>query len=152
MQRCGMSIQSHTLNHVTLATLPWEHAYEEIYEARQILQRELRHPVNFISFPHGSYNTRVIQAVLAAGCCGWCHSDFGYHSVEGISLGIPRIIVRDRHTLADFASLVYGRGPRYARSKMTAGLRRAMAQTVGLNNYQRIYQRYYQKDGEGEGA
>ncbi|MGH7494857.1 MAG: polysaccharide deacetylase family protein [bacterium] len=152
MHRCGMSIQSHTLNHGALATLPWEHAYEEICEARQILQRELRHPANFISFPHGSYNARVIQAVLAAGYSGWCNSDFGYHSTEGIALGIPRIIVRDRHTLADFESLVYGRGPRYARSKMTAGLRRAMARTVGMSNYQRLYLKYYHKDGEGESS
>src|SRR5262245_10488047 len=34
MQGCGMSIQSNTLNHAALPTLPLEHVYEQIFEAR----------------------------------------------------------------------------------------------------------------------
>lgn len=147
MQRHGMSIQSHTLNHVPLTTLSWDYVHEEIYEARQILRRELRQPANFISFPHGSYDERVLQAALLAGYTGWCHSDFGYHSCKNFSRSIPRIIVRDRHTLADFSSIVYARGPRYARLKLEAVFRHAVAHTLGLDNYQRLYEKIYKRRG-----
>ena len=149
MQRAGMTIGSHTLSHLPLATLTRDDIEIEVQHSRQLLIEGLQTRIDFISFPHGSYDERVLQAVSASGYAGCCTSDFGYVPVAKRSSRIPRIIVRRAYSLDDYYRVVNGRGRRVIRMKLAAALRRIISKTVGIKNYQRFYDFYYKKTPHG---
>lgn len=49
----GMEIGSHTVDHQDLGTLPEEHVRFELRDSRNILQRRLGMPVQFLTYPSG---------------------------------------------------------------------------------------------------
>jgi peptidoglycan/xylan/chitin deacetylase (PgdA/CDA1 family) len=145
MQAHGMEIQSHTLTHPHLETLPAEALRTELGDSRAILKNELKTPVDFISFPNGSYNETVIRAAAEAGYAGSCTSDFGYFNRSTLSYCIPRIAMRRNQRLADFRKIVSRDRAYLARQGLAAGIRRTAAQALGAQNYQRIYNKFYRK-------
>lgn len=145
MQRHGMSIQSHTLNHQPLATLNDDDIRLESRESRSFLSQRLQRPVDFISFPHGSYDDRVLQAVADAGYLAWCTSDFGYAANQRNQARIPRIIVRYQHSLDEFQNIVFARGLHLMRLRAGAASRQMVVKAIGIRNYQRLFDLYYKK-------
>lgn len=143
MQAQGMSIQSHTMNHHALATLPAGEIWAELSEARQRLEEMLNKKINFISFPHGSYDARVTRAAAEAGYSAWCTSDFGYYQAWRPPESIPRLIVRNHHVLADFKSMILGSGARVFSMRAGAAVRRTLRRTLGFKTYQFLYQQRY---------
>ena len=63
----GMSIQSHTLSHRSLQLLTEREIRNELIESRNRLKNRLHREVNALSFPHGSYNKRIIQIAEESG-------------------------------------------------------------------------------------
>lgn len=70
MSEAGMAFGSHTLSHPHLTDLSDEDLKREVEESKKALEENLGRPVNFISYPGGNYNERVIEAVKAAGYKG----------------------------------------------------------------------------------
>jgi peptidoglycan/xylan/chitin deacetylase (PgdA/CDA1 family) len=145
MQAHGMEIQSHTLTHPHLETLPAAAIRIELRESRAILENELKTSVDFISFPNGSYDETVIQTAAEAGYAGSCTSDFGYFSLATIPHCIPRIAVRSSHGLSDFRKIVSKDKVYLAKLGFASRIRRTTAQAIGVQNYQRIYNKFYRK-------
>jgi len=146
MQAQGMSIQSHTLNHCALATLSTQAIMVEVEGARQRLENALQKKVEAISFPHGSYDGRVLRAVQASGYRACCTSDFGYYNPKRATTRMPRIIVRNHHGLEYFSSIVCRRGSQVLRLRAGAAARRALMRTLGFRLYQSLYEQVYRRN------
>lgn len=70
MHAAGMEIGSHGVNHWMLARLPHAEMAAELADSRSTLDRELKAPVQVISYPVGgldAYNDAVIAEVRAQG-------------------------------------------------------------------------------------
>jgi peptidoglycan/xylan/chitin deacetylase (PgdA/CDA1 family) len=70
MQRGGMEIGSHGVDHRMLAKLPLERMVGEVRESKLALERELGVPARVISYPVGgpdAFNHDTVEAVRAAG-------------------------------------------------------------------------------------
>lgn len=143
MQQHGMSIQSHTMNHQPLATLADDAIHTELRDSRAELAKQLHHPVDYISFPHGSYDDRVLRAAAEAGYAASCTSDFGYAEFLQRDPLIPRLIVRNNHSLQEFQNLVCAKGLHLMKLRIGAAARKLVVKAIGMKNYQSLYDLYY---------
>ena len=143
MQQHGMSIQSHTLNHQPLATLADDAIHAELRDSRAQLTKQLHHSVDYISFPHGSYDDRVLRAAGETEYKAWCTSDFGYAEPLQGEPRIPRLIVRNNHSLKEFQNIVSAKGLRLMKFRTGAAARKLVVKAIGMKNYQSLYDLYY---------
>ena len=70
MSAAGMDIQSHTVTHSRLSTLPLAKARYEIIESKKVIEERLHRPVVVLAYPFGSYDDDVIAITKAAGLEG----------------------------------------------------------------------------------
>lgn len=63
----GWEIDSHTLTHPDLTTLPATALRHELVASRTEIRRRFGQPADFFCYPFGRYDARVVAAVRAAG-------------------------------------------------------------------------------------
>ncbi len=68
----GFTIGSHTRNHADLARVPVEVAREELQGSRLDLERVLGRPADFLAYPGGSFNARVVDLARQTGYRAAC--------------------------------------------------------------------------------
>ena len=59
MEKNGITIQSHTLNHRALEELPDDEIRAELLNSKVMLEQNLGHPVEFLAYPTGTYNLHI---------------------------------------------------------------------------------------------
>jgi len=62
-----VTIGTHGVSHLNLETLPEEDLRMELRESKEQLEKLTDYPVKLLSFPHGGYNERVLEAARRAG-------------------------------------------------------------------------------------
>ena len=67
MQSRGVAFHSHTCSHPSLPSLDDEHLAREVAESRRALQHLLDRPVDYLAYPFGHLDDRVVAAVRSAG-------------------------------------------------------------------------------------
>jgi peptidoglycan/xylan/chitin deacetylase (PgdA/CDA1 family) len=67
MQRRGVSFQSHSCCHPSLPALDDDQLSRELVESRAALQQLLRRPVDYLAYPFGHLDERVVAATRRAG-------------------------------------------------------------------------------------
>ena len=67
LDRDGIEIGSHGVNHYALPDLSDEALSAELAKSRVALESLLGHPVTTFSYPHGAFDARVRDAAAAAG-------------------------------------------------------------------------------------
>ncbi|MGA2596129.1 MAG: polysaccharide deacetylase family protein [Bryobacteraceae bacterium] len=67
LDRMGMEIGSHTVNHAILPQLPLERARLELIESRKMLEDVLGKPVPAFCFPKGEFNAQTCRLARNAG-------------------------------------------------------------------------------------
>jgi peptidoglycan/xylan/chitin deacetylase (PgdA/CDA1 family) len=67
LERRGIEIGSHTVHHEELPTLSSAQAMEELRDSRQLLERRLGHPVQWLAYPAGKVDGRIVGLVRRAG-------------------------------------------------------------------------------------
>lgn len=65
--RAGWEVDSHTMTHPDLTTLPPDRLRYELVASRRWLRRTFHVPVDYFCYPAGRYNATVVAAVKAAG-------------------------------------------------------------------------------------
>lgn len=70
MSEAGMAVGSHSITHPHLDTLSDENLKNEVENSKKVLEENLGKTVDFIAYPAGFYNDKVIQAVKNAGYIG----------------------------------------------------------------------------------
>lgn len=103
MEKNGISIQSHTLNHRALEELSDDEIRAELLNSKVLIEKNLGHPVDFLAYPTGTYNLHI------AGIA----KDVGYKAAYTIKYGavdkgsniyaLERVpIFQTEHTMKDF--------------------------------------------------
>jgi peptidoglycan/xylan/chitin deacetylase (PgdA/CDA1 family) len=95
----GWEIDSHTLTHPDLTTLPDAALRRELTRSRREIEARFGVPARFFCYPAGSYDARVVAAVRAAGY------EAATTEVEGFAVGadlltLKRVRVSDTDTAA----------------------------------------------------
>jgi peptidoglycan/xylan/chitin deacetylase (PgdA/CDA1 family) len=67
LERQGFDIGSHTVTHVPLTSLSNREALEELVRSRRALEGHLGHPVQWLAYPHGAVDARIVQLAARAG-------------------------------------------------------------------------------------
>jgi peptidoglycan/xylan/chitin deacetylase (PgdA/CDA1 family) len=67
MQRRGVDFHSHTSSHPSLPSLDDNRLSRELVESRAALQRLLGRPVDYLAYPYGHLDERVVAAARSAG-------------------------------------------------------------------------------------
>jgi len=98
LQRRGVDIESHTLNHrhtiITLMTD--EELKQELLESRKLLEENLGRPVRFLAYPYGEVNPRLEKLVRESGYRGAVSTYEGGNGREVDVYNLKRILIRGR--------------------------------------------------------
>lgn len=67
MEQNGITIESHTMNHIPLEELTDEQIRTELRDSKQLLEEHLGHPIQYIAYPTGTYNLHIAALAKEAG-------------------------------------------------------------------------------------
>lgn len=141
----GMSIQSHTMNHRPLQTLSDKEIYSEAQESKELLEKILHINVAAMSFPHGSYNQKIIRIVGEAGYKFLCTSEVirNYdHSFQKKPTVLGRITVTNKLNINRFIKNVTYSNVEFARQKLMKKAKNTLKNTIGIETYRRLYRKF----------
>ena len=103
MVRWGWEIGSHTLSHPILTRCSAATLRRELVLSRRILHHELDVPVDFLCYPGGAYDGRVMRAARDAGYLAVTSIRYGAATPRG-RFALPRIAVYWGESLSTFGS------------------------------------------------
>lgn len=108
LEKLGMSVGSHSHEHIRLNTLPTDEAARQMSESKQQLESILSHPVEAIAFPGGGYSRETIRQARIAGFVHLLTTDWGVNSfaVPPHISTIKRNNILRNMSDADFVSLI----------------------------------------------
>jgi peptidoglycan/xylan/chitin deacetylase (PgdA/CDA1 family) len=99
----GWEIDSHTLTHALLTHLSSSQLRYQLVESKRIIKHRYHTPVDFLCYPGGIYDGRVIRAVRAAGYLGATSIHYG-RAVPSGRFAMPRIAVYWGESLDTFGN------------------------------------------------
>jgi peptidoglycan/xylan/chitin deacetylase (PgdA/CDA1 family) len=102
----GVEIQSHTLTHCVLNTLPDEQVRWELQESRRRLEEYTGRPVEHLAIPRAGHSRRVRQLVAQSGYKTACCNAKGSANSSSDLLALPRFVVERDMSVEDFARLL----------------------------------------------
>lgn len=108
MSRNGISIQSHTMNHLPLSKLSEEKVKEELADSRKIIEKNIGQPVRYVAYPEGSYNRLIEQLAEKSGYRGGFSIRYGIVDATSHPFGMERIaIFHSGNTFRDFLRRIH---------------------------------------------
>lgn len=91
MSSNNISIQSHTVHHVELNTLPYDEQLKELKDSKEFLDKLLHQNTNMICYPVGRFNDDTIKAAENAGYKLGFTTKPGYGKLDEGSFSIHRV-------------------------------------------------------------
>ncbi|MFZ3062226.1 MAG: polysaccharide deacetylase family protein [Actinomycetota bacterium] len=109
LQKRGVDIESHTLNHRhTIMTLMTEEELRrEILGSRVILEEKLGRPVRFLSYPYGEMNPRLERIVKESGYRGAVSVQDGGNGKNVDVYDLKRIRIQGRDGFSGFLDFLW---------------------------------------------
>lgn len=101
MVKWGWEIGSHSLDHKLLSRVSTAALRRELIESRDVLERKFHQPVDFLCYPGGIYDRRVMRAVDEAGYLAATSVKYGA-ATPYRRLALPRIAVYWGEPLSTF--------------------------------------------------
>jgi peptidoglycan/xylan/chitin deacetylase (PgdA/CDA1 family) len=89
----GWELDTQGISHADLIAISPAALHEQVFVAREQLQRRYHVPVNWFCYPSGHYDQAVVEAVRAAGFVGSTTVVPGWASPSGDSYRLPRLRV-----------------------------------------------------------
>ncbi len=77
MERFGITIGSHTLDHVYLPGVPLNWQSHQIKESKKVIEKNLGHPIDYFAYPSGGFSDGTKDVVIEAGYKGACTTNRG---------------------------------------------------------------------------
>ncbi len=108
IDRAGMDVGDHTAHHVDLRLLTPSELRMETAGSRAVLEHVLGHPVYYFAYPFGAFNSRVVDAVRAAGFTMAYTTAAGTTESTASPLTLPRIHVGRSESPTGIISLLGG--------------------------------------------
>lgn len=108
LERHGVEIGSHTVDHVELPRLSSGQALRELVDSRAALQAHLGHPVPWFAYPAGAYDQHSVALVRQAGYLLAVTTAPGQLQRAQQPLELHRLRVLDTTGVAGLAALLRG--------------------------------------------
>jgi len=86
-----VEIGSHTVNHIRLAYVDSDSIYNELYESKREIERQLSLSCDVVCYPNGSFNDEVCQLSKKAGFIAGLTTVTGFNSVNDDLFRLKRI-------------------------------------------------------------
>ena len=103
MEENGITMQSHTLNHIALEELPDDGLRTELLKSKQILEEQLGHAVDFVAYPTGTYNLHIAGIAREVGYKGAFTIKYGNVDLGSNFFALERVpIFQTPTTMKDF--------------------------------------------------
>lgn len=100
----GVEFGSHGVNHKDLASLSELELVRELEESKKVLEEKTHHPVDFLAYPYGSFNQRVVLAARKAGYKAATSTIFGEKQSGDGLFALRRLRVPGMPTLTAFTA------------------------------------------------
>ena len=142
----GMSIQSHSLNHLFLSDLGKDNLHKELTESKTILEDKLSLPVDFISLPGGFYSRQMLRVAQGAGYKGVATSGPGLNnlgSLEGKFKLYRRFAITRRTRMDSFQEIVHAHLLFNAKSQVVYQLKSMVKKILGSRGYYMIWSKWF---------
>jgi peptidoglycan/xylan/chitin deacetylase (PgdA/CDA1 family) len=117
MQRHGMSIESHSLDHVDLAIQPLAELRRQLGESKRMLQLNLLQAVRFIAYPSGQYSPLVVAEARAAGYDAAVTVNYGHLQRAARPYELNRVRVKGAESVDALAAKLVPAHWEYARGR-----------------------------------
>jgi len=99
MEKNGITIGSHTQTHAYLPQIGQAEQVEQIEASKQVLEKRLRHRVNFFAYPTGGFSEKIKEIVRKAGYKAACTTNRGYNRLNKDVYELKRIRFGDEDNL-----------------------------------------------------
>lgn len=109
LERDGFEIGSHTITHRDLTSLSDGEALRELVQSRRAFERRLGHPVPWLAYPLGAYDSRIERLARRAGYVLAVTTEHGVVQSARRPLALRRLRVLDSTGVAGLAAML-GRG------------------------------------------
>lgn len=106
LERRGVAIGSHTVSHRDLTEVTDAELRAELVNSRRALEHRLGHRVQWLAYPFGAYDGRVVQAAGRAGYVVAVSTMPGACQESNHPLELRRIRVLDTTTMSDFKAMM----------------------------------------------
>jgi peptidoglycan/xylan/chitin deacetylase (PgdA/CDA1 family) len=110
MELNGMSIESHTIDHLDLSIISVADLNWQLAESRRVLELNLLRPVRFLAYPSGRFSPRVLTAMRANGYEAAVTTNYGLRQSRTAPFELTRVRVKGADTLASLAAKLVPRG------------------------------------------
>ena len=143
IQDAGMHIESHTHSHVPLELLADDDVDDELNRARQSIAQHLGKQVRYLSFPHGSYNKKILKQAEHAGyqACGTSNTD--YARSDSRLMELPRLLIRRSFDDGQFQRICRAETAVMLQQKLIQKSKSLVKDTMGLQNYMVLHRLVY---------
>lgn len=103
MEKNGISIQAHTVDHRSMTDLTDDEIRSEIVDSKKQAEDELGHPVEYMAYPTGACNLHIAQLVKEAGYKAAFTIRYGNADPESNVYAIERVpVFHTENTNRDF--------------------------------------------------
>lgn len=106
LERRGIEIGSHTVTHAGLTSLSDRDALRELVHSRRAFERRLHHPVQWLAYPYGAYDTRIERLARRAGYVLAVTTEYGAVQSSSRPLALSRLRVLDSTGVAGLAAML----------------------------------------------
>jgi peptidoglycan/xylan/chitin deacetylase (PgdA/CDA1 family) len=106
MDKNGMSIEPHTVNHPELDKLPYSQQKMELEDSKKALEKLLGREMKYIAYPYGKYNNDTLKIAEEVGYKMAFSTKSGLAEKSNGMYKLNRIYVSEKHNLEQFKSFV----------------------------------------------
>lgn len=85
-----VTVAAHSIHHYALPKVAFDTMVNEIVESKKILEQHVGYPVNWMAYPYGSFDERVVAAVRKAGYIGAATTLPGVYQYKSRFFYVPR--------------------------------------------------------------
>jgi len=143
MNKEGISIQSHTVNHRPLVGIKNDQIMYELDTSKKQIEDHLGSAVDFLSVPHGMINQRVRDAARAVGYKAICTSEPGFSHSYGNPAILRRTNVSDRCDILTFEKIIKADRMLILSLILSKKIKNLTKRLLGYNNYRKLYRLRY---------
>ncbi|MBC8060628.1 MAG: polysaccharide deacetylase family protein [Clostridiaceae bacterium] len=102
MEKFGVDIESHTVNHEHLKELSKDKQLETLGQSKKDLEKILNKQINFLAYPYGEYNKSALEAAKEVGYTMAFSTDGRWSSKKNGMLSLDRVYIGSSHNMKVF--------------------------------------------------
>jgi hypothetical protein len=134
MSARGVTIGSHSFDHVDLARLTEREAFDQLERSRILITERTGQSCDHFAYPWGSFNSHTVRAVDGVGYTSAVTTLYKNITARQHRLLLPRIVVWANYTLQDFRSTVIGEWDFVSVYQLFRQLHTEVKNTLGLSS------------------